>query len=153
MVNRSRRDRDDVIPNVILRFLQLLYLSGRGCSMKNKFKWMPVYWNDEEIDTIHLSATEFGVYMLLLSYYWRNGGPIPDNEVVLARAARMSLDEFDEVKANVLHQFELHDGFWHHHPTDAKFKECREVSEKNSGNARKRWAKSDSVVVHLAERE
>jgi uncharacterized protein YdaU (DUF1376 family) len=106
--------------------------------MKNQFKWMPMYWSDEEIVTIELGPLEFGVYALLISYYWRNCGPIPDNDAVLARAARMTVAEFAAVKAPVLHLFEFDDGFWRHPETDAKLKHSRDVSEKASlaANAR-----------------
>lgn len=121
--------------------------------MKNQFKWMPVYWNDEEIDTVQLGPLEFGVYMLLTSYYWRSGGPIPDSDAVLSRAARMTTTEWNDVKANVLRMFELDDGYWRSSSIDEKFKESRRISEQNSDNANKRWRKSSGVVVQLSEKK
>lgn len=119
--------------------------------MKNQFKWMPVYWNDLEIDTVQLSPLEFGVYMLLTSYYWRSGGPIPDSDAVLSRAARMTVREWHDVKANVLCMFELDDGYWRSSSIDEKFRESRRISEQNSGNANKGWAKRRSEVVQLID--
>lgn len=36
--------------------------------------WMAFYVADYLADTLHLSATEHGAYLLLISHYWVHGG-------------------------------------------------------------------------------
>ena len=66
--------------------------------------WMPLYWGDYLKDTTDLTAKEHGVYLLLLGWYWTNGGPLDDDQKRLARVAKLD-DENDETLAYVLDRF------------------------------------------------
>src|SRR5262245_46223928 len=58
---------------------------------------MPVFTDALLGDTMHLSAEEFGAYMLLLFTMWRNNGrPLDDDDLALARICRVSVRRWRE---------------------------------------------------------
>lgn len=58
-------------------------------------------------DTMHLSAEEHGCYLLLLMEAWnRPSCDLPDNDVVLARLARVTPSRWKRLKPTVM-------DFWH----------------------------------------
>jgi uncharacterized protein YdaU (DUF1376 family) len=62
-------------------------------------------WTDAYLaDTVHLSTTEHGAYLLLLMAMWRAGGTLPLDEVRLARVCKMRLDQYRRI-APVLMEF------------------------------------------------
>jgi uncharacterized protein YdaU (DUF1376 family) len=76
---------------------------------------MPV-WPDALIgDTLHLSAEQFGAYLLLLFATWRNNGkPLPDDDRKLARICRCSLAHWRRaLRPTVIEFFQIDDGFLH----------------------------------------
>jgi uncharacterized protein YdaU (DUF1376 family) len=42
--------------------------------------WIPMYWGDYLRDTMRLSATEHGAYMLLIAHYWTKGVPLGNDD-------------------------------------------------------------------------
>jgi uncharacterized protein YdaU (DUF1376 family) len=56
--------------------------------------YMRMYWADYDADTAHLSALQHGIYLLLIKNYWQRGGPLPNDEVRLARIAKVSIKEW-----------------------------------------------------------
>ena len=71
--------------------------------------YMQFYVGDYLADTSHLSTTEHGAYLLLIFAYWRNGGPLPNDDERLARIAGLSLSEW-EVAANTIKAFFIVEG-------------------------------------------
>jgi len=52
--------------------------------------WMPLYVADLVADTLHLTAEQFGGYMLLICHYWRQREALPDNDTGLATITRLN---------------------------------------------------------------
>ena len=90
--------------------------------------WMPLYVADYLADTGHLTTLEHGAYLLLIMTYWRRGG-LPDDDAQLARIARMTTDEWLNVRSTIVQLF--HDG-WSHKRIDAELARASEKAEKAS---------------------
>lgn len=123
--------------------------------MKNQFKFMPMYWNDYDVDTAHLeTAAEHGAYLLLIAHYWRRGQPIPDSDNLLSRLTKQSMENWLEMKPTICGFFDYQDGFWRHEGVEKLFAECRAVSQRGRDNANKRWRSDErSVVVQMPVRK
>jgi uncharacterized protein YdaU (DUF1376 family) len=52
-------------------------------------------------DTTHLSAAEHGAYLLLLMAYWRNGGPLPDDDSELQAIAKLSQEQWSASRKRI----------------------------------------------------
>lgn len=89
---------------------------------------MPLYVPDYLADTGHMSAAEHGAYLLLIMHYWQNGR-LPDDDKKLARIARMTPDEWADVRETVAEHF--YDG-WKHKRVDAELAKADEVMSKRS---------------------
>ena len=80
--------------------------------------WMPIYWGDYFQDTNHLTALEHGAYLLLIARYWTQGGPIPDDDSILSRAARVGPRQWARVRCILAPFFTIADGVWRHRRID-----------------------------------
>jgi uncharacterized protein YdaU (DUF1376 family) len=63
-------------------------------------------------DTFALSTQEHGAYMLLLMASWQQGGPLPDDDALLARLVRASGREWKKLRASLAPFFHVVDGEW-----------------------------------------
>lgn len=66
--------------------------------------WMPFYPADYVADTGHLSTLEHGAYLLLILHYWQKGG-LPTDDLKLARIARLTAEEWLEVRPTIAEFF------------------------------------------------
>ena len=81
-------------------------------------------------DAGHLTATEHGIYTLLLDWYYVHESPIPD-----AMAHRIARSNRDETQSVLSEFFTLgSDGAWSHRRCDAEIAEYRKQAEKNRAN-------------------
>lgn len=68
---------------------------------------MQLYVSDFVGDTLLLSAEHIGVYLLLLIALWNAHGQLPKDEVKLARAARMSVENWRTIWMDLEQFFEV----------------------------------------------
>ena len=93
--------------------------------------WMPIYIGDYLADTIGLSKSEHGSYLLAMMAYWRKGGPLTDKEI------RSILgDDYN----TILEFFYEENGLWNHKRINAEInaanlkKTTAQKNGKNGGN-------------------
>lgn len=68
-------------------------------------------WTDAYLgDTSHLTTLEHGAYLLILMAMWRAGGVLPNEELRLARTARLSLDKWRRVAPTIMTFMKVADG-------------------------------------------
>lgn len=105
--------------------------------------WMPLYVADYIADTGHLSTLEHGAYLLLIMHYWQKGG-LPPDDAKLARIARLSNQEWEEIKGTILELFG--DGLTHSR-IDRELEKAGSIIEaKSTAGARgadSRWGARD----------
>ena len=58
--------------------------------------WMPLWIGDYLADTMHLSATQHGAYLLLLMAHWRRPEGLPNDPEFLRQTARCTEAEWNE---------------------------------------------------------
>ena len=75
---------------------------------------MPLYAADYLADTAHLTAAQHGAYLLLLMNYWQRGGPLPDDDMRLARIARVGPREWAKMRETISEFFSISGGQWSH---------------------------------------
>ena len=76
--------------------------------------WMPMYWGDYLRDTGHLSALEHGAYLMLIAHYWCNGRPLPDDDMALAKIARVTPTIWKKIRPTLCNFFEVNASTWQH---------------------------------------
>jgi uncharacterized protein YdaU (DUF1376 family) len=89
-------------------------------SMENV--WFPFYVGDYLADTMHLSASEHGSYLLILFAYYKNQGPLPDDDKRLANIARVSVTDWQATRLAIASFFKIESGFWIHSRADFEIK-------------------------------
>jgi uncharacterized protein YdaU (DUF1376 family) len=120
-----------------------------GFDFMNSRPWMPLYVNDFHMDTIDLSAEEFGIYMILLMLMWtRDDGAIPDDMGWLKRNVQAYVADFhghsfNRVVPKLLKRyFQLgEDKKWTNKRLTKERQKVAKLSAKQSQNADKRWSK------------
>ncbi len=75
--------------------------------------WMPLYIGDYLADTIGLTLSQHGTYLLLIFAYWRNGGPLS-----AAEAKAVMRDALPTDTARIALFFRIEGGKWHHSRID-----------------------------------
>ena len=107
--------------------------------------WMPFYIGDTLADTQHLTTEEFGALILLRAYYWRNQGPIVDDDQRLATVCRLSIERFGKLKPNLAEFYEIYGDKWKSKEFDALIIEAwgfkARASERGKKGAEARWGK------------
>lgn len=97
---------------------------------------MPLYVDDYLADTFELERHEHGAYLLLILAYWKNRGPLADDDEVLRRLAKASRREWSSIRSMVSPFFEITSGFWRHGRIDHELQKAAGVSMAAAENAK-----------------
>lgn len=116
--------------------------------MKKTDIWMPMFWGDYLKDTMHLSTTEHGAYLLLIAHHWNTGKPIPAIHSLLQNITKTTPHIFKKISPEVLKFFTLEDGAYHHPRVMEELEIAAEnkqsLSERGKKAAAARWQKCDA---------
>lgn len=122
----------------------------------SELPYMNFFVADYLSDTWTLNTVEHGAYCLLIFSYWKNGGPLPDDDRILAKITRLRTDRFQKVSPQVLSFFARKDGKIVHKRIDEELAKARHRAEMArkagiaSGNARSNVRSTD--VQRIGER-
>lgn len=107
--------------------------------------YMPLYIADYLADAGHLTTLEHGAYLMLLMAYWQRGEGLPDDDVKLARIARLNTANWAKVKPAVRDFFTTRDGKLVQHRVERELEKVRDKSLKNrkGGLARAKQLQSE----------
>lgn len=112
--------------------------------------WMPLYIGDYLGDTLGLSRSEHGSYMLLIMAYWKNGGPLQTDDEQLREIAKCPPAEWARTRGLMLRFFKESNGHWTHKRIDEELQKARDMYAKKfhqTQNARlAKLAGKDTVV-------
>lgn len=110
-----------------------------------RLSWMPWYVDHYLADTTHLEQAEHGAYMLLIAAYWKNQGPLVDDDETLRRTAKATREHWPEQRRILEAFFETGDGTWRHGRIEHELAEAKRVSLVNTENGKAgndaRWKK------------
>ena len=113
--------------------------------MSKTDKFMPLYAGDYLADTTMLTRDQHGGYFLLILAYWRNRGPLPDNDEALAMASRSSVEDWVRLRPVLARFFRVRDGVWRHKRIDDELEKAAErydrTVERAKAGAAKRWSR------------
>lgn len=97
------------------------------------FAYMPFYTGDYLRDTRHLSMSEHGAYLLMLSYCWDAKGPLPlDERKLLGICNARSGDEIEAVRRVVIEFFVRMDDGWYNHRMQKEVERSEALSKARS---------------------
>jgi uncharacterized protein YdaU (DUF1376 family) len=98
---------------------------------------MPLFIGEYLADTMHLSTTEHGGYLLLLMAYWRNQGPLPDDDATLCAIARVSQCDWSAMRVRLAELFQVENGRWRHARLDEELTaaQARREAKSKAGKA------------------
>ena len=110
---------------------------------------MPFYIADENALTAALSTVEFGAYVLLKGFAWRQDGALPTDESKLARLARLTVEEWEAIAPAVLPFFPVVDGFRRNVDLDRRLAEAKTIyrNRKRASTAanKARWERTSET--------
>lgn len=107
--------------------------------------WMPVYIGDYLADTAHLTRDQHGGYLLLIFAYWRNGGPLPDDDSRMARICKASAKQWRELRPVLAEFFQIEGGVWKHKRIEKELQSSCNAYARRAAAAAKRWSKADAM--------
>lgn len=123
-------------------------------SEKTTDVWMPLWIGDYLADTQHLTRSEHGAYFLILLAYWRNGGPLPDDDKRLAAIAKATPREWQVLRPTIAEFFTVGDGVWKQKRADEEIKSSQtrkdKATEKAKAAAQARYKQSTSTAPSTA---
>lgn len=93
--------------------------------------YMRFYPADYLADTAHLSPMQHGIYLLLLFNYWQRGGPLPNDDMRLAKIARVSMRDWRRNRDEIEQFFTSEENHWRHGKVERELAHVRAKSLKS----------------------
>src|SRR5580765_2955396 len=119
--------------------------------------WMPLYIGDYLADTMHLTHTQHGIYILLIMAYWRTGGPLSDEAAQLAAVTKCPAAEWRKHRLTIASFFHVEDGRWVHKRIDAELEAAAKITQERSkagaNGAAKRWQTHSNEMAIATDEE
>jgi uncharacterized protein YdaU (DUF1376 family) len=110
--------------------------------------WMPLWIGDYLADTMSLTTEQHGAYLLLLFAYWRNRGPLPDDDSELRSTTKSCLEHWSSTRQKMLKFFTVENGHWHHARADKELLLASTRAQKAAAKAKKaaeaRWGSKET---------
>ena len=100
--------------------LQFRLGTEMGGPMSSDVPWMPLYVAEYIADTMRLTTEQHGAYLLLIMEYWMKG-PLPDDDNLLCRVARMDIDRWRSLRHIMEPFFIVKSNTWHHKRVDKEY--------------------------------
>lgn len=115
----------------------------------SKKPWMPLYIGDFIADTMHLGATETGIYIRLIMHCWQHG-TIPRDRRQLALIAHCDTRLWRQYEGTILHFFDVVDASTAHHPrVTSELHRYSEISNKRKGAAEQMHKNKDANDMQM----
>jgi uncharacterized protein YdaU (DUF1376 family) len=111
-------------------------------SKKSKSHWFRKQDCNAEL-TISTSMSDIAAlaYHRLMMRYRLNGGPLKDDDGILARGAGLSTRAWKKARPEVAEWFVINDGLWIHEKENADIAKAKEKSKNNTRAINQRWEK------------
>jgi uncharacterized protein YdaU (DUF1376 family) len=110
--------------------------------------WMPFYWADYFAHTSHLNAAEHGAYLMLIGHLWTTKKPIANDDTILARIARCSIQEWQSIRIQIEPMFEVSEKCWNSKRVKNELKRAQNLHEKRVEAGKKRQSKNKDLSAH-----
>lgn len=105
-----------------------------------------------ESGTMHMDATEKGVYMtLLICLYKISTHKLPNNDARLARMAGVTMRKWKQIKPNIIDKFMVTDSFWEQKRVCEEVLRYTKMQQKNKANALKTNKTSEPLAMPLGK--
>lgn len=118
--------------------------------------YMPLFIGPYLADTMHLSRDQHGGYLLLLMAYWREGGPLPDDDAFLASVTKCSAAEWRKMRPVLARFFQIVDGRWTQKRADVEIARAIELKTKRTEagetGAKKRWQTHSKRIANASQK-
>lgn len=115
--------------------------------------WFPWYPERYEVDTLHLTPEQDGLYRRLIDWMMVKARPLPSQPQALAAIARVDLATWERNSPVLMAFFEEHNGAMHQRRAMLVMSELQERGLRRKANAlsaaQKRWGKTPNAPSHL----
>lgn len=115
-------------------------------------QYMPLYVGDYLADAAHISTLSHGAYLLLIMNYWQRGKALPANDRVLAGIAKLTPEQWADVKLDLADFFQEIDGCWRHKRIEQELETAKgkvaKASAAGKASAEARSNARSTVVEH-----
>jgi uncharacterized protein YdaU (DUF1376 family) len=116
--------------------------------------WMPLWIGSYLADTMKLTTLQHGAYLLLLIAYWRERGPLVDDDEELSSTIKASAKEWKTLRPKLERFFTIEAGVWRHGRADQELAKALQhktaATAKAKAGADARWKKGNRDAPSIA---